>query len=87
MIDADMCLDFIMCSITKKASRERIVAESLEGELNKRLKIFTNGSLKDEIVGYAIVTPEITIKNRMRSQTTIFIAEQEAIIKTIPDLK
>jgi hypothetical protein len=27
MIDADKCLDFTMCSITKKASRERFVAE------------------------------------------------------------
>jgi ribonuclease HI len=30
-----------------------------------------------------IVTPEPTIKNRMRSQTTIFSAKQEAIIKAI----
>jgi hypothetical protein len=27
MIDEEKCLDFIMCSITKRASRERIVAE------------------------------------------------------------
>jgi ribonuclease HI len=67
-------------------SKEQIVAEctaTLKDEYNKRLKIFTDGSLKDERVGYAIVTPEITIKNRMRSQTTIFSAEQEAIIKAI----
>jgi hypothetical protein len=55
----------------------------LEGEYNERLKIFTDGSLKDERVGYEIVTPETTIKSRMRSQTTIFSAEQEAIIKSI----
>jgi hypothetical protein len=84
MIDEDKCLDFNICSITKRASRERILAEctaALEGDYNKRLKIF--GSLKDERVGYAIVTPKTTIKNRMRSQTTIFSAEPEAIIKAI----
>jgi ribonuclease HI len=68
------------------ASREQIVAEctaTLEGDYNDRLKIFTDGSLKDERVGYAIVTPESTIKNRMRSHTTILSAEQEATIKAI----
>jgi hypothetical protein len=86
MINADKCLDFTMCSITKRASRERIVAECTatpEGEYKEQLKIFTNGSMKDERGGYAIVTPETTIKNRMRSQTTIFNAKQEAIIKAI----
>jgi hypothetical protein len=50
MIDADKCLNFTMCSITR-AKREQIVAEctaTLEGEYNERLKIFTDGSLKDE---------------------------------------
>jgi phosphopantetheinyl transferase (holo-ACP synthase) len=47
------------------------------------LKIFTDRSLKDERVGCAIVTPENTIKNQMRSQTTIFSAKREAIIKAI----
>jgi hypothetical protein len=86
MIDADKCLDFTMCMITKKASREQIVAEctaTLGGEYNERLQIFTDGSLKDERVGYAIVTPETTIKNRMRSHTTIFSAKQEDIINAI----
>jgi hypothetical protein len=55
----------------------------LEGEYNERLKIFTDGSLKDKRVGYAIVTPETTIKNRIKSQISIFSAEQEAIIKAI----
>jgi hypothetical protein len=49
---------------------------TMEGEYNERLKIFTDGSLKDERVGYAIVTPEITMNNQMRRQTTIFSAEQ-----------
>jgi hypothetical protein len=57
--------------------------ETLEGEYNNRLKIITVRSLKDERDGYAIVTPQTTIQNRMRSQTTIFSVEQEAIIKAI----
>jgi ribonuclease HI len=75
-----------MCSITERARRERIVVEctaTLEGKYNKRLKIFTDGSLKDERVGYAIVAPKTTIKNRIRNQTTIFSAEQGAINKII----
>jgi hypothetical protein len=86
MIDADKCLDFTMCSIIKRTSRERIVVQctaTLKGEYNERLKIFKDGSLNDERVGYAIVTPETTIKNQMKSQTTIFSAKQEAIIKAI----
>jgi hypothetical protein len=66
MIDADKFIDFTMCSITKKANRERIVVEctvTLEGEYNKRLKIFKDGSLQDKRVGYVIITPETTIKN------------------------
>jgi hypothetical protein len=43
MIDADKCLDFTMCSITNRTSREQSVAECTE--------IFTDGSLKDERVG------------------------------------
>jgi ribonuclease HI len=43
--------------------------------------------MKDERVGYAIATTETTIKNQMSSQTTIFSAEQETIIKAIYILK
>jgi hypothetical protein len=52
----DKCLDFTMCSITKKASRERIVAACTATLKSERLKIFKDGSLKDEGVGYAIAT-------------------------------
>jgi hypothetical protein len=52
-------LDFTKCSIPR------------EGEKTERLKIFTDGSLKDERVGYAIVTsivtPKTTIKNQVKS--------------------
>jgi hypothetical protein len=65
MIDADKCLELTMCSIMKRSSKERIVAEytaTLEGEYNERLKIFMDGSLKDEKVGYGIFILETTIK-------------------------
>jgi hypothetical protein len=48
---------------------------TLEGEYNEQLKIFTDG--------YAIVTPKTTLKKRIKTKTTIFSAEQEAIIKAI----
>jgi hypothetical protein len=38
---------------------------------------------KEERVGYAIVTPETTIKNRMKSQTTILSVKPEVFIKVI----
>jgi hypothetical protein len=65
MIDAKKSIDFTISSITTKTIRERIVLEctaTLEGDYNERLKLFTDGFLKDESVGYAIVTPETTIK-------------------------
>jgi hypothetical protein len=47
----DKCLDFTMCSITNCMAK-------LEGEYNERLKILTDGSLKDGRVGNAIVRPQ-----------------------------
>jgi hypothetical protein len=83
MIDAKKCLDFTVYNHQKSQQRTNcsgMCTATLEGE---QLKIFTDRSLKDERVGNAIVTPETTSKNRMRSQTTIFSAEQEAIFKAI----
>jgi ribonuclease HI len=45
--------------------------------------LYTDGFRKDERVACAIVTPECKIRKRMRSQNTIYGAEQEAIIKAI----
>jgi uncharacterized protein YcbX len=47
------------------------------------VKVFRDGSLKEDRVGYVVITPESTITERMRQQTTILSAQQEAIIKFI----
>jgi hypothetical protein len=46
-------------------------------------QIYTDGSLKDDKVGFAIVANNQTIKKRMRPQSSIYIAEQHAIITVI----
>jgi ribonuclease HI len=43
-------------------------------------QIYTNESLKDDKVGFAIVKNNQIIKKRMRSQSSIYSAEQQAII-------
>jgi hypothetical protein len=75
-IHADKCLDFTMCSITK---RERIVAECTE--YNEWLKMSMDGSLKDKRVGYTIVEPETTIKSRMRNhyQSVTYLKAKELL--------
>jgi hypothetical protein len=46
-------------------------------------QIYTNGTLKDDNVGFRIVTNNQIIKKRMRSQSSIYSAEQQAIITAI----
>jgi hypothetical protein len=43
-------------------------------------KIYTDGSKKDERVGYAVVLSGSTIKRRQFPQNSIYSAEQSAII-------
>jgi hypothetical protein len=43
-------------------------------------QIYTDGSLKDDKVGFGIATNKQIIKKRMRSQSSIYSAEQQAII-------
>jgi hypothetical protein len=64
-------------------SNERINAEftSLMADKYEEYgQIYTDGSLKDDKVGFAIVTNNQIIKKRMRSQSSIYSAEQQAII-------
>jgi ribonuclease HI len=55
----------------------------MEQVYENHMKICTDESLKDARVGYAVITPESTIKERMSQETTIFSAEQDAVIKAI----
>jgi hypothetical protein len=47
------------------------------------VKIYTDGSKKDERAGYAVITPNRTYRRRVQQQSTVFSTEQEAIIKVI----
>jgi ribonuclease HI len=55
----------------------------LEDKHNEHIKIYTDGSKKDEIVGCAVITPDQKFRTRLKPQTTVYSAEQEAIIKAI----
>jgi ribonuclease HI len=58
--------------------------QSIEDErLNEHEHIYTDGSLKEEKVGCAVVTPSFTLKYRLLPQTTIFNAETFAILKAM----
>jgi hypothetical protein len=72
-----------MCAIPIGASKKRIKAvftSLMAGKYEEYDQIYTDGSLKDDKVGFAIVTNNQIIKKRMRSQSSIYSAEQQAII-------
>jgi hypothetical protein len=48
-------------------------------------QIYTDGSLKDDKVGFAIVTNNQIIKKTIRPQFSIYSAEQQAIITAMED--
>jgi hypothetical protein len=55
----------------------------MEHVFKNYMKVFIDGTLKEDKIGYTVITPESTITERMRLQTTIFNAEQEVVIKAI----
>jgi hypothetical protein len=83
LVDENETIDLTMCAIPKGASKERIKAEFtslMADKYEDSDQIYTDGSLKDDKVGFAIVTNNQIIKKRMRSQISIYYAEQQAII-------
>jgi hypothetical protein len=72
-----------MCAIPKVASKERIKAEftsPMADMYEEYDQIYPDGSLKDGHVGFAIVTNYQIIKKRMKTQSSIYSVEQQAII-------
>jgi hypothetical protein len=61
----------------------RETAKILQEKYERHLKIYTDGSKKDERAGYAVITPNRTYRRRVQQQNTVFITEQKAIIKAI----
>jgi hypothetical protein len=65
LVDENETIDLSMCAIPKGASNERIKAEStslMVYEHEEYDQIHTDGSLKDNKVGFAIVTNNQIIK-------------------------
>jgi hypothetical protein len=85
-VNTNETLDFTLFNTTLGASNVRIRAEytaRMELVYENHMKIFTNRSVIEDRVGSAVKTPESTITERMRQQTTIFSAWQEAVVKAI----
>jgi hypothetical protein len=59
-----------------RAETNRILEENYE----HHTKIYTDGSKKEEDVGYAVIWEEQTIKRKIHPQNSIYRAEQSAII-------
>jgi hypothetical protein len=53
---------------------------------NDHTRIYTDGSKKEEKVGYAVVTDQQSTQRRIRDKSLIFSVEQEAVIGAIQKL-
>jgi hypothetical protein len=64
------------------------MARKLAEDFGKLVRIYTDGSkMGDKVVGYAVVKEEHTFKKRILPQSTVFSAEQSAIIEAIQSEK
>jgi hypothetical protein len=67
--------DYELCAIQRGASNEKSQAETfriLNEKYEHHSKIYTDGSKKDEKVGYAVVLSESRIKRRQFPQNSIY---------------
>jgi hypothetical protein len=72
-----------MCAIPKGATKERIKAwftSLMADKYEEYDQVCTDGSPKDDKIGFVIVTNNQIIKKRLRSQSSIYSAKQQAII-------
>jgi hypothetical protein len=78
--------DYEFCAIRRGASNDKFQAETfriLNEKYEHHSKIYTDGSKKDEKVGYAVVLSESTIKRKQFPPNSIYSAEQSDIINAI----
>jgi hypothetical protein len=64
-------------------SVEYIRTSGRKKKYKEQIKVYTDGSKKDEKVAFVVITPEWKSKKRMWPQNTGYSAEQEAIIKAM----
>jgi hypothetical protein len=60
--------------------------ELVKEKYNDHTRIYTDGSKKEEKLGYAVITDQQSTRRRIRDQSSILNAEQEAIIGAIQKL-
>jgi hypothetical protein len=77
-----------LCSIGRGVSDERFRQETariLENKYKHHIKVYTDGSNKEDRLGYSVIWNQQNIKKRIRPQNTIFSfsAEQSAIITVL----
>jgi flagellar motor protein MotB len=60
--------------------------ELVNEKYNDHTRIYTDGSKKEENVGYAVVTDQQSTRRSIRDQSSMFSTEQEAIIGAIQKL-
>jgi hypothetical protein len=79
-------IHLILTGIPKGSESERFRSEAakiIQEKYVRHVKIYSDGSKKDERAGYAVITPNRTYRRRVHQQSTVFSTEQEAIIKAI----
>jgi hypothetical protein len=77
-----------LCSIGRGVSDERFRQETariLENKYKHHIKVYTDGSNKEDRLGYSVIWNQQNIKKRIRPQNTFFSfsAEQSAIITVL----
>jgi ribonuclease HI len=73
--------DLIDLILTRKVQKGG--CENNTKKYERHVKIYTDGSKKDERAGYAVITTIRTYRRRVHQQINVFSTEQEAIIKAI----
>jgi ferric iron reductase protein FhuF len=64
---------------------QRRTARILENKYKHHIKVYTDGSNKEDRLGYSVIWNQKNIKKRIRPQNAIFSAEQSAIYTTMKD--
>jgi hypothetical protein len=67
--------------VANGSAKKRLV--SWKNKYKHHIKIYTDGSKKEDKVGYSVICNQQTIKKRIRPQNTIFSTEQGAILSAI----
>jgi disulfide oxidoreductase YuzD len=78
--------DYELCAIRRGASNDRFQSTTfhiLNEKYEHHSKIYTDGSKKDEKVGYVVVLCETTINRKQFPQNSIYSAEQSDIVNAI----